>query len=154
MMRALLIICTLFMSSLAFAQMAESSETLELRAREVGRALRCVVCQNQSIEDSDAALAKDMRLLVRERLAQGDSDADIMTYMRERYGDFVLLKPPVQRNTYMLWGLPAFILLIMGAWLWRVSRRSPTDAPLEPSGSIELSDEEKMRLKQILDDPS
>ena len=85
-------------------------EEIEERARDVGKQLRCVVCQNQSIEESDAELAADMRFVVRERLVAGDSDEEVIALMRDRYGDYVLLKPPVQGNTFVLWGAPFFFL--------------------------------------------
>lgn len=84
---------------------------LEARARALDAQLRCVVCQSQSIGDSDAPLAKDMRILVRDRLSAGDTDAETMAYLVDRYGDYVLLKPPVQTNTLALWLFPAVILI-------------------------------------------
>ncbi|WP_233353591.1 cytochrome c-type biogenesis protein [Hellea balneolensis] len=100
-----------------------SEAEIEMRAKEVGRSLRCVVCQNQSIDESDAPLAMDMRELVRDRLRDGDSNTEVISYMRERYGDYVLLKPPVQRNTYILWLTP-FILLLAGlGWFFVNSGR-------------------------------
>lgn len=98
---------------------AISEQVLETRAKEIGRALRCVVCQNQSIEESDASLAEDMRHLVRVRIKNGDSNEDVMKYMRSRYGDFVLLDPPVQPNTYILWALPFVIMLLGLVWFMR-----------------------------------
>ncbi|MFC1673702.1 cytochrome c-type biogenesis protein, partial [Pseudomonadota bacterium] len=82
---------------------------LETRAREVGKGLRCVVCQNQSIDDSNAELARDMRVLVRDRIVAGDSNEEVMAYMVDRYGDFVLLDPPFKASTYVLWIGPAII---------------------------------------------
>ena len=96
-----------------------SDPMLESRARVISKELRCMICQNQSIDDSDATLAKDLRLLVRERLQKGDSDEAIFTYVRERYGDIVLLKPPLNAATLMLWGGPFLILLIAGVVLFR-----------------------------------
>lgn len=87
---------------------------LEARAIEISRNLRCVVCQSQSIDESNAPLAKDMRLLVRERLSAGDGDEEIYRYLVERYGDYVLLKPPVQQNTILLWAAPALIFAAAG----------------------------------------
>jgi len=84
---------------------------LELRARKISYNLRCVVCQSQNIDDSDAPLAKDMRILVRERLVAGDSDKEIYAFMVDRYGDYVLLRPPVQKNTLLLWLTPIIILV-------------------------------------------
>ena len=93
---------------------------LEARARAISRELRCVVCQSQSIDDSNAPLAKDMRIIVRERLVAGDSDKEVFAFLVERYGDYVLLRPPVQNNTLLLWATPAFLLLAAagGAWLY------------------------------------
>ena len=85
---------------------------LESRARIISQDLRCLVCQNQSIDDSDASLARDLRLIVRERLTAGDSNAQIFDYVVARYGNFVLLKPPVQSDTALLWAAP-FILLML-----------------------------------------
>ena len=84
---------------------------LETRARHISQGLRCMVCQNQSIDDSDAPLAHDLRLLVRQRLEAGDSDRQVVDFIVARYGDFVLLKPPVQIDTILLWGLPPAALL-------------------------------------------
>jgi cytochrome c-type biogenesis protein CcmH len=122
---------------------AQLSVEDEARAREVGATLRCVVCQNQSIEESDAILAQDMRRIVRDRIAAGDSQAEVTAYMRERYGDYVLLKPPVQTNTYVLWFLPAAIVLAMAGWL--LVRRRRTD-----SVDLSLSPEDRARLDALL----
>ncbi len=104
---------------------------LEQRARDLSRQLRCVVCQSQNIDNSNAPLAKDMRLLVRERLVAGDSDEAILTYLVARYGDYILLKPPVQTNTAFLWAAPALIFafaaVIAGFYLARM-RRADNDA--------------------------
>lgn len=115
----------------ATPQTAVDDTEIELRAREVGRALRCVICQNQSIEESDASLAADMRTLVRARLRQGDSNEDVIAFMQNRYGDYVLLKPPVQANTWLLWGLPFALVLCGGIFYVRRSRAqtSTQDAP-------------------------
>ncbi len=106
-----------FMSATAFAVEPDevlADPVLEARALDISRNLRCVVCQSQSIDESNAPLAKDMRVLVRERLSAGDSDADIYTYLVQRYGDYVLLKPPVQQNTILLWAAPALIFVAAG----------------------------------------
>jgi cytochrome c-type biogenesis protein CcmH len=84
---------------------------LESRARDLSRELRCMVCQNQSIDDSEAPLARDLRLLVRERLTNGDSDQQVIDYLVSRYGQFVLLKPPLEWHTLILWGLPPAVLI-------------------------------------------
>ena len=91
---------------------ALKDQKLEVRARGISRQLRCLVCQNQSIDDSDAPLAKDLRRLVRVRLVKGDSDSQVIGYIRARYGDYVMLRPPVQPGTWLLWFGPALLLLI------------------------------------------
>jgi cytochrome c-type biogenesis protein CcmH len=88
-----------------------ANPALEARAEHIGRELRCLVCRNQSIEDSEADLAHDLRLLVRRRLAAGDSDAEVVAYIRSRYGDYVLLRPPLEFSTLLLWGGPLLVLL-------------------------------------------
>jgi cytochrome c-type biogenesis protein CcmH len=118
---------------------------LETRARTISSELRCLVCQNQSIDDSDADLAKDLRILVRERLAAGDSDQQVFDFVVARYGEFVLLRPRVSANTYLLWGLPAAFLL-MGAVGLCLGRRKSISSKVLP----ELSDSEKQRLAKII----
>lgn len=135
-----------------------SDPALETRAREVGKNLRCVVCQNQSIDDSNAELAGDMRVLVRERIMAGDSNSEVMAYMVDRYGDFVLLDPPFKASTYVLWVGPPVIAVLGVFWLISVYRRnmaSATDAQTSsPSGAqaSPLSDEERRRLDALLKD--
>jgi cytochrome c-type biogenesis protein CcmH len=117
---------------------------LEARARTIGQELRCLVCQNQSIDDSEAGLARDLRLLVRERLQAGDSDRQVVAYIVSRYGDFVLLKPPMKRETWILWFGPALLLLIAGTAILvrarrkRYDRSSRTDTPLNADEEAEL----------------
>jgi cytochrome c-type biogenesis protein CcmH len=119
---------------------------LEGRAREISRALRCVVCQNQSIDDSQAEVAHDMRRAVRERLTAGDSDDQVFAYMVARYGDYVLLKPPFKARTLVLWlGAPALLLIAGLALLARARRRPAASLPPPP-----LSDAERQRLSAIL----
>ncbi|MBI3199676.1 MAG: cytochrome c-type biogenesis protein CcmH [Rhodospirillales bacterium] len=120
---------------------------LELRARDIGRALRCVVCQNQSIDDSNAEVARDMRRAVRERLSAGDDDRAVFAYMVARYGDYVLLKPPFKAGTWVLWLGGPLVLLIAGAALLIAARRRRQVplAPLQP-----LSEEEQRRLDALL----
>ena len=104
---------------LGFAVMSAaqiSGPELDAAAREVGQSLRCVVCQNQSINESDAPLAEDMRNLVRKQLTEGKSKTEIIAYMQTTYGDYVLLKPPVQKNTILLWFGP--FLLLAGLFIW------------------------------------
>jgi cytochrome c-type biogenesis protein CcmH len=109
---------------------------LEARARTISRDLRCVVCQNQSIDDSDAPLARDLRLVVREQLTLGKSDTETIDYLVTRYGNFVLLKPPVEPATWALWLGPFAVLLGGGAALIAWNRRRsalPADIPLSES---------------------
>ena len=117
---------------------------LEARARAIHKLLRCLVCQNQSIEDSNAELARDLRQLVRERLGKGASDDQVLAYVAARYGDWVLLQPPVKPATWLLWAGPALLLLIGAAVVfWR--RRAGAGA------AAELSAEERRRLEELLD---
>jgi cytochrome c-type biogenesis protein CcmH len=118
---------------------------LEARARVLSRELRCMVCQNQSIDDSDAPLARDLRLLVRERLQAGDSNQQILDFLTARYGEFVLLKPPFGLHTALLWLLPAGFLLIGAISLVALRRRSRRD--LDPGAR--LSPAEQARLAEI-----
>ena len=118
---------------------------LEARARALSAELRCLVCQNQSIDDSDASLAQDLRRLVRERLSAGDSDPQIRSYLVERYGDFVLLKPPVNPGTYALWGLPVVALVLGGIAAFRLFRRKGASTP-----DGQLTREEQAALDALL----
>ncbi len=142
-MRYLFIIFALFFHALSFAQTAD--DTVELRAREVGRSLRCVVCQNQSIEDSDNSLAEDMRRLVRTRIKSGDSNQEVLDFMQHRYGDFVLLKPPVQKNTMLLWSGP-FVATSLGL-LWFFISLGRREKNLKPQS---LTADERAKLDSIL----
>lgn len=120
---------------------------LEHRAREISAGLRCLVCQNQSIDDSDAPLARDLRILVRERLVAGDSDGAVRDFVVARYGDFVLLSPPFNIRTLLLWLAPFLILALGLAYLWRRSRRLAVPAAAAP-----LSDEERKRIDALMQD--
>src|SRR6201986_1573869 len=100
-----------------------SDPAREARARNLSRELRCMICQNQSIDDSEAPLARDLRLLVRERIAAGDSDAQVVDFLVARYGEFVLLKPRLNSHTWLLWLLPPFALVGGGLALWMHNRR-------------------------------
>lgn len=120
---------------------------LEARARALSAGLRCLVCQNQSIDDSDAPLAKDLRVLVRERLKAGDSDREIIDFVVARYGEFVLLKPRVAPHTLVLWLATPLVLLLAGS-LIAVAYRRRKSAP-EQSGPLSVN--EKRRLKRLLD---
>ena len=125
---------------------------LEGRARTLSKELRCMVCQNQSIDDSDAPLARDLRLLVRERLTQGDSDRQVIDFLVARYGEFVLLKPRVALHTALLWfGPPALLCggaLALFVIARRRNRRDP-DAQLKPEGG-DLTAAEQARLSELL----
>lgn len=120
---------------------------LETRAREIGRSLRCVVCQNQSIDDSSAEVARDMRRAVRERLTAGDSNGDIFAFMVARYGDYVLLKPPFKAGTLVLWLGAPLLLLVAGAALLIAARRRLAQPAVAPKP---LDEEERRRLDALL----
>ncbi len=123
---------------------------LEERAREVSKYLRCVVCQNQSIDDSDAELARDMRVLVRERIAAGFSNREVLDYMVSRYGDFVLLKPPFKAETYALWFGPPIIFALGVVAVVAYARRKRR-APAGGVAGAPLSEEERQRLDRLMD---
>jgi cytochrome c-type biogenesis protein CcmH len=124
-----------------------TDRALESRARAISHELRCMVCQNQSIDDSEAPLARALRLLVRERLKAGDSDAQVVDYMVARYGEFVLLKPRMSWRTAVLWGAPLAILLAgLLAIGFSVRRRSAGPAPPDVTS---LSEAERRKLKAI-----
>lgn len=120
---------------------------LEERARELSAELRCMVCQNQSIDDSDAELARDLRILVRDRLKAGDSNEEVIAYVVDRYGEFVLLKPRFSYRNALLWGAPVILLLVGGVLIVTGARRRKTGGAV-----LRLSAEEKKRLDQILSD--
>lgn len=124
---------------------------LEGRARALSKELRCMVCQNESIDDSNAPLAKDLRLLVRERLRAGDSDRQVLDFLVARYGDFVLLKPPFKRDTWLLWLTPPLVLAIGGAALVLLARRRRRGDPSAAAGAAPLSAAEQDRLKRLID---
>ncbi len=117
---------------------------LEARARALSGELRCLVCQNQSIDDSNAPLAKDLRVIVRERLTAGDTDAEVIAFVVDRYGEFVLLRPRFGAHTLLLWGAAPVLLATAGFLIWRRGRRAhqPEVAP--------LSAEEERRLAKLL----
>ena len=120
---------------------------LEERARKLSVEIRCLVCQNQSIDDSDAQLARDLRALVREKLVEGLSDEDILDYLVKRYGEFVLLRPRFGARTLMLWVFPIGVLLIGGFIALRMFRKGSSG----PGTEMALSDEEKRQLDAITD---
>ncbi len=118
---------------------------LEARARALSAELRCMVCQNQSIDDSDAELAKDLRLLVRERLLAGDDDRAVIDYLVTRYGEFVLLKPRVSGQNLVLWGAPLALLSLGAIGFFFYIRRKP-----EPLEITALSESEKTRIEALI----
>ncbi|WP_366554672.1 cytochrome c-type biogenesis protein [Aquibaculum sediminis] len=124
---------------------------LEERARALQREIRCVVCQNESIDSSQAGIARDLRVLVRERLEAGDSDEEIKAYLVARYGDYVLFRPPMRPETWLLWFGPAVILALAGGGLALavVRRRRRAEG-----GPAALSDEERTRLQRLLHEDS
>ena len=128
-----------------------SDPALEGRARVLSKELRCMVCQNQSIDDSDAPLARDLRVLVRERLQAGDSDRQVIDFLVARYGEFVLLKPRFSLHTALLWLGPAAVLLIGALGLFMLARRHrAASGPVAAAGTA-LTPAEEARLSEILD---
>jgi len=161
--KALSVILALGVLSPMLANAVEPSEVLsdpalEARAREVGKGLRCVVCQNQSIDDSNADLAGDMRRLVRDRILKGDTNEQVMAYMVDRYGDFVLLDPPFKASTYVLWLGPGLIagLGVLSVVVFYRRRSQDVDgevSALENKNSPKtspLNNEERQRLEKLM----
>ena len=122
----------------------------ESRARDLSRELRCMVCQNQSIDDSEAPLARDLRLLVRERIAAGDSDTQVIDFLVARYGEFVLLKPRVNAHTWLLWLLPPLALGGGGLALWAFGRRRAKSGATEDAALFKLTAEEEARVERLI----
>jgi cytochrome c-type biogenesis protein CcmH len=122
----------------------------ESRARDLSRELRCMVCQNQSIDDSEAPLARDLRLLVRERIAAGDSNAQVIDFLVARYGEFVLLKPRLNSHTWLLWLLPPLALAGGGFALWAHHRRRFRSVAGEDQSLFKLSADEEARLERLI----
>ncbi|MBY5458706.1 cytochrome c-type biogenesis protein CcmH [Rhizobium leguminosarum] len=148
MRRLLLAFALLLMAAPAFAVNPDevlADPALEARARALSAELRCMVCQNQSIDDSNADLAKDLRLLVRERITDGDSDEAVLNYIVSRYGEFVLLKPRVTVKTVLLWGAPVLLVLAGGLSLLVFARKRAG----QPTGS-KLTADEQARLSELL----
>ena len=150
MLRALVVTSLLALATPGLA--VDSDEVLpdpalETRARAISAELRCLVCQNQSIDDSDAPLARDLRVLVRDRLKAGESDGAIRAFVVARYGEFVLLRPPFGPHTALLWLGPALILGGAAAWLWLARRRGGENRPPDT-----LTGDEEERLRAALDE--
>lgn len=128
---------------------------LEARAREISEGLRCLVCQNQSIDDSNAPLARDLRILVRERLSKGDSDKQVKSFLVDRYGEFVLLKPSFSSKNLLLWAFAPFVLIMGVMAIFLFYRRNRIIAQkAEVEGQGHLSEAEQERLNAILSDDS
>ncbi len=127
-----------------------SDPVKEARARDLSRELRCMVCQNQSIDDSEAPLARDLRLLVRERISAGDSDAQVIDFLVACYGEFVLLKPRLEPHTLLLWLLPPIALAGGGLALWLNWRRRSKSARAEDPALFKLTAEEEARLERLI----
>jgi cytochrome c-type biogenesis protein CcmH len=147
--RFLLVLALMLAAAPAFAVNPDemlSDPALEARARTLSAELRCMVCQNQSIDDSNADLAKDLRLLVRERITDGDSDEQVLSYIVSRYGEFVLLKPRFSARTLLLWGAPVLLILAGGASLIVFARKRVG----KPTGS-KLTAEEQAKLAELLE---
>ena len=147
MQRVAIFALLLTLTATAFAVQPDEvlqNRQLEARARALSQHLRCMVCQNQSIDDSDAPLARDLRLLVRERIASGDSDRQVIDFLVSRYGEFVLLKPRFEWHTAALWLLPPVILLAGGIAVLLSTRRRP--AVSDPA----LTEAERAKLSEIL----
>ena len=147
-MRRLLILLMLLLSSPAFAVQPDEilkDPVLESRARTLSQELRCMVCQNQSIDDSDAPLAKDLRVLVRERLTAGDSNSQVIDFLVARYGEFVLLRPRVNAHTVLLWAAPFAVLVIAALAFFFAGRRRTVAA------SPRLTPDEEARINALLD---
>ncbi len=150
-MRRLAMILLLTWAALGSAYAVTPDEMLkdpsqEARARSLSAGLRCMVCQNQSIDDSDADLAHDIRVLLRERIAAGDSDDAVIKFLVARYGDFILLKPPVNAETILLWAVPFATLILGGVGILAASRRRR--ASVVPPAA--LTEVEQRRLQQLL----
>ena len=152
-LRGFLVAVTCLIAAPTFAVQPDEilpDPALETRARELSRELRCMVCQNQSIDDSDAPLARDLRLLVRERIAAGDSNSQVLDFLVARYGEFVLLKPRFERQTVLLWLLAPLLLIGGGLALWlqiRRRARSGADLPAPP-----LTADEESQLAALMSD--
>ncbi len=147
MMRAILLALMLMATPLLAVQPDEilADPVLESRAREITAGLRCVVCRNESVDDSNADIARDIRLMVRERLVAGDSNDEVVQFMVDRFGEFVLLNPRATGSNLILWiSGPALLLLGLGIAATTIRRRRPATAALSAA--------EEARLKQLLDE--
>jgi cytochrome c-type biogenesis protein CcmH len=149
---SLVLVCAMFASPVHAVQPDEimPNPAQESRARDLSRELRCMVCQNQSIDDSEAPLARDLRLLVRDRIGAGDSDKQVLDYLVARYGEFVLLKPRFEWHTLLLWLLTPLLLISGGVALWWQQRRR--SANVDGDMVERLSAEDEARVQRLLDE--
>ncbi len=148
MKRILLLLCVVLWPVMALAVQPDeklADPALEARARAISQELRCLVCQNQSIDDSDATMARDLRLMVRERLKAGETDAQVMQAVTDRFGNFVRLDPPMNGATIALWLIPFAVLALGGALAFTQLRQKSVAQP------DELSDEDRQRVAEYLD---
>lgn len=151
-LHALLLLAALMVSSQAWAVEPDemlSNPALEAWARAISKQLRCMVCQNESIDESQAPLARDLRVLVRQRIMAGDSDTQIINFLVSRYGEFILLKPPLSWHTLALWGAPPALLILGILMIVVVERRRATGQPAL-GAAARLSAAEEARLSEIL----
>ena len=128
-----------------------SDPAKEARARDLSRELRCMVCQNQSIDDSEAPLARDLRILVRERIAAGDTDAQVIDFLVARYGEFVLLKPRLNSHTWLLWFLTPLVLIGGGIALTMQGRRRARADAEQDEEPLNLTPDEQARINRLMD---
>ena len=151
-MKALFVSAILYLAATISPVLAVTPEeilddpVLEARARELSAELRCLVCQNQSIDDSDAALAKDLRVLVRERLVEGDTNQEVLDFVVDRYGEFVLLRPALSVQNAILWATPAIVLLLGGIFAFGYVQNRAAVA------TSQIGEDEAARIAKILDD--
>jgi len=153
LLRILLAAFALFAATAAYAVQPDEilkDPALESRARALSKELRCMVCQNQSIDDSDAPLARDLRVLVRERLVAGDSDDKVLQFLTDRYGAFVLLKPQFNAETAVLWFAPLIVLLAGGIGLIAFLRRRRVAVPVAVGEGDRLTPAEQARITELM----
>ena len=139
-----LAVLPLFSAAAIAPQEMLDDPVLEQRARELGKELRCPVCQNQSLDDSEAEIAQDLRRIVRERLVAGDTDAEVKSYLVARYGDYVLLEPPMKPKTWALWFGPALVVVIGGVAVWQIARRNRQRLAEYPESDADWADDPRV----------
>lgn len=144
---ACLVLSVVQTAALANEPTSASEEEVKARAEAIQKTLRCVVCQNQSIADSNSFLAEDMREIVEQRVRLGETDGEVRAYMQDKYGDFVLMTPPFQLSTWLLWLSPFLLVLLGGVWFLKNARRG---TGLSSPAESELSTDERDRLDSLL----